>query len=101
MSSYFGDTTLVSTEQFIQERRYLKAASEATITWYRNSFRVFEGALDSTATINARIIELRNRGVKPVSINTWLRCIKAYYLWQGKKWASKHTEFNPTLDTVV
>ena len=74
------------TEQFIQERKYLKAVSEKTLAWYRDSFRVFEGALDSTETINARIVELRKRGVKPVSVNTWLRCVKAYYLWQGKEW---------------
>lgn len=76
----------MSTEQFIRERKYLKAVSDATVAWYRISFRAFEGALDSTAAINARIIQLRDRGVKPVSINTWLRCIKAYYLWQGKTW---------------
>jgi hypothetical protein len=74
------------TEKFIQERKYLKAVSEKTLLWYKDSFRAFEGALDSTETINARIVELRMRGVKPVSVNTWLRCIKAYYLWQGKEW---------------
>jgi len=35
-----------------------------------------------------RICELRERGVKPVSINCWLRGLKAYLLWskeQGHK----------------
>ena len=66
----------MSTERFIQERKYLKAVTPKTLAWYRNSFRAFEGALESAAAINARIVELRERGVKPVSINTWLRCIK-------------------------
>ena len=35
---------------------------------------------------NRRIIELRERGVKPVSVNTYLRCIRAYWEWQGKAW---------------
>lgn len=74
------------TEQFIQERKYLKAVSDKTLAWYKDSFKAFAGALDSTETINARIVEMRKRGVKPVSINTYLRCIKAYYLWQGKEW---------------
>jgi len=74
------------TEQFVKERKYLKAVSETTLAWYRISFKAFEHALDSTETINQRIIELRERGVKPVSINTYLRAVKAYWLWQGKKW---------------
>ena len=43
-------------------------------------------ALDSDDQLKNKIVELRQRGVKPVSINTWLRCVKAYYLWQGKPW---------------
>jgi site-specific recombinase XerD len=33
--------------------------------------------------IKQRIIEIRDRGVSPVSINTWLRCIRAYFRWLG------------------
>lgn len=76
----------MTTELFIQERKYLKAVTDKTLAWYKDSFKAFEGALDSTETIKVRIMELRKRGVKPVSVNTWLRCVKAYYLWQGKEW---------------
>jgi integrase/recombinase XerD len=75
-----------TTENFILERRYLKNVTQKTIIWYGSSFKAFEGALDSTESVKSRIIELRNRGVSPVSVNTYLRCIKAYYRWLGKEW---------------
>jgi integrase/recombinase XerD len=89
------------TEKFIQERKYLKAVSEKTLLWYKDSFRAFEGALDSTETINARVVELRMRCVKPVSVNTWLRCIKAYYLWQGKEWKVSRLKEEQKILTVL
>jgi len=62
-------------EQFIRERMYLKGVSPNTVRWYRDSFRAFQGATDSKSAIVQRIEELTQRGVKPVSINTYLRCI--------------------------
>ena len=89
------------TEKFIQERKYLKAVTDKTLAWYKDSFRAFEGALESTETINARIVELRMRGVRPVSVNTWLRCIKAYYLWQGRDWKVSRRREEQKLLTVL
>lgn len=68
-------------DDFIRERRYLKGVSEKTIMWYKDSFKAFEGSIDSKATIVNRISELKERGVKPISINTYLRCINAYFRW--------------------
>jgi site-specific recombinase XerD len=28
-------------------------------------------------------VELRQRGLKPVSVNTYMRCVKAYFQWKG------------------
>ncbi|HYA17906.1 MAG TPA: hypothetical protein VEF06_10585 [Bryobacteraceae bacterium] len=69
------------TEQFIRERVYLRGVSEKTVAWYRYSFRAFEGALQDKAAIMNRIAELRQRGVSPISVNTYLRCINAYFRW--------------------
>lgn len=66
------------TEDFIKERTYLKGISPNTIAWYRDSFKAFQGATDSKPAIVQRIGELMQRGVKPVSINTYLRCVNAY-----------------------
>ncbi len=67
--------------QFITERRYMKNVSPKTIEWYENSFKAFEGALESKAAIIARITEIRQRGVSAISVNTYLRCVNAYLRW--------------------
>ncbi len=77
-------------ERFIQERVYLKGVSSATVAWYRDSFKAFEGALSSKAEIVARIAALRQRGCKNVSINTWLRCVNAYFAWREKEVGEVH-----------
>lgn len=68
-------------QQFITERHFLKNVTEKTLLWYQHSFKAFDGALDSKAAINARIAELRQRGVSATSVNTYLRCINAYLRW--------------------
>jgi integrase/recombinase XerD len=68
-------------EQFIRERTYLKGVSQNTLHWYRDSFHAFQDATHSKEAIVQRISELMVRGVKAVSINTYLRCINAYLRW--------------------
>lgn len=68
-------------ERFKQERKYLKNVTPKTLAWYQHSFKAFEGALGGKAAVTARITELRERGVSPVSINTYLRCINTYFRW--------------------
>ena len=68
-------------EQFIQGRKYLKAVSPQTLIWYQCSFKAFDGATSSKEAINRRIVELRERGVSPITINSYLRCINAYLRW--------------------
>jgi site-specific recombinase XerD len=68
-------------EQFVQGRKYLKAVSPKTLIWYQCSFKAFDGATSSKEAINRRIVELRERGVSPITINSYLRCINAYFRW--------------------
>jgi integrase/recombinase XerD len=78
-------------ERFKQERQYLKGVSPTTLTWYRHSFQAFgpvlERAYETTADFKGgvmdRIQALRQqgRGNKAVSINTYLRCFKAFLNW--------------------
>jgi site-specific recombinase XerD len=78
-------------ERFKQERQYLKGVSPSTLTWYRHSFQAFgpvlewayESPADFKSGVMARIQELREqgRGNKAVSINTYLRCFKAFLNW--------------------
>jgi len=79
------------TERFVQERRILNNVSPATIQWYRYSLRAFQPVLEAEfesigffrAAVIKRIGELHNqgRGNKAVSINTYLRCLKAFMQW--------------------
>ena len=69
------------TEQFIQERRYLLGVSPRTAIWYQCSFRAFEGAIEGKEEVRQRIVELRQRNVSAITINSYLRCINAYFMW--------------------
>jgi len=78
-------------ERFTKERQFLKGVSPATLGWYESSFKAFapvlERPLKSTAQIKAAVIErivclqTEGRGNKAVSINTYLRCLKAFLRW--------------------
>ena len=69
------------TKDFIQERVYLKGVSLRTVDWYRFSFRAFDGAMDSKQAIIRRIAEIKERGASHITINSYLRCINAYFMW--------------------
>ena len=69
------------TEQFIRERTYFKNVTPKTIAWYRQSFRAFDGAMDSRVAIGDRIARLRTTGVSAISVNTYLRTINAFFRW--------------------
>lgn len=68
-------------DQFIKERLYLKGVSPRTLVWYGCSFKAFAGALESKAQVLERIKEMRDRGVSPVTVNSYLRCLNAYFRW--------------------
>jgi site-specific recombinase XerD len=82
-------------EQFLRERRYLKNVSPKTITWYETSWKSFCAtqppglAMTVIASqdivtrqhLSAFVVALRDRGVRPVTVNTWLRAINAYCRW--------------------
>jgi site-specific recombinase XerD len=68
-------------ERFIQERIYLKNVTPKTIEYYRDSFHAFDGAMESKATVGERITILRNRGLSPISVNSYLRAVNAFFRW--------------------
>jgi integrase/recombinase XerD len=81
-------------DQFLRERRYLKNVSPKTITWYETSWKSFlatqtPGLKGATVApdiltrhhLNAFVVALRDRGVRPVTVNTWLRAINAFCRW--------------------
>jgi integrase/recombinase XerD len=51
------------------------------VLWYRQRFHAFEGAMDGKAAIGERIVRLRKAGLTPVSVNTYLRTLNAFFRW--------------------
>src|SRR5438034_9289641 len=79
------------TERFVQERKILFNVSPATLQWYRYSLKAFQPVLEAefeaTATFKAAVVQrigelqAEGRGNKAVSVNTYLRCLKAFMAW--------------------
>jgi integrase/recombinase XerD len=73
--------------QFITERRYVKNISPATVRWYEDVFKAFGRHLDITSAQTFRrstmegVKALLERGVKPISVRSWLTGIRAYGYW--------------------
>lgn len=70
-----SETSIGGTADFIIERRYLKNVTTKTLAWYSDSFKALDDALESLEGAKSRIVELGKRGVSPISVSIYLRCI--------------------------
>ncbi len=77
-------------QQLLRERKYLRNVSPETIEWYETAWKAFQGSATSCLTdlhalkrsdLEQFIYVLRDRGVKPVTCNTWLRALNAFFRW--------------------
>lgn len=74
-------------DQFVRERVYLKAVTAKTRAWYRTGWVAFvahAGPVDGTVTkanVKAVVIALRDKGLSPRSVNTYLQCVNAFARW--------------------
>lgn len=80
-------------QQFLRERRYLKNVTTKTIVWYETAWQAFQrsrtngssqepnGPLINRSDLQQFVVHLRERGVKPVTCNTWLKAIQAFCRW--------------------
>ena len=75
-------------EQFLKERVYLKAITPKTKLWYLTAWKAFEasqtndGEFRLTKTrLQAFVVLLRDRGLKPRSVNTYLQALNAFARW--------------------
>jgi integrase/recombinase XerD len=80
-------------QQFLRERVYLKNVTPKTRIWYESAWRAFTSAhanrpdrlsgspLITRNDLNHFVVHLRERGVKPVSCNTWVRALNAFCRW--------------------
>ena len=70
------------------ERRYLQNVTPKTLAWYQAAWLAFRRASGgqlpeslTTADLQAFVVSLRDRGVAPVTCNTWLRALNAFGAW--------------------
>ncbi len=74
--------------RFLRERRFLKNVTPKTVIWYETAFQaltrtvVVAGPDDlSKAVLQDFVVGLRERGLSPVSCNTYGKAINAFLVW--------------------
>jgi integrase/recombinase XerD len=86
-------------QQFLRERTYLQNITPKTREWYSHAWRAFTRwqaahPRDSSIThitqrdLQGFVIHLRERGVKPVSCNSWLRAMNSFCRWLHEQGAT-------------
>ena len=75
-------------DQFLKERTYLKNVTDRTLVWYRVAFKNYAAvtaheavALPTKATLQHFVVTLRERGIKPVTCNTYVGAMNAFCGW--------------------
>ena len=73
-------------EQFLAQRRYLRNVTPGTIEWYETAFKALQrkhgvDLVMSKSTLQSFVTALRQRGVKPVSCNTYIKALNAFSRW--------------------
>ena len=74
-------------KQFLNERRYLKNVTDDTIEWYETAWKALQRALNTHApditksSLQQFVIAMRQRGAKPISINTYIKAMNAFCGW--------------------
>ncbi|MGB9236083.1 MAG: tyrosine-type recombinase/integrase [Terriglobales bacterium] len=70
-------------EQFLRERTYLSNVSPRTIEWHEQSLKWLTVEQPTECDLKAIVMNMREAGLKPSSINCRLRSINAYLKWSG------------------
>lgn len=80
-------------QQFLRERTYINNVTASTREWYETAWKAFRTAhasapeRPSSAPLIAKsdlqqfVVHLRERGLKPVTCNTWIRAMNAFCRW--------------------
>ena len=77
---------------FLRERTYVQNVTERTLDWYRTAWKAFlryrsSESFSATAPLISKrdlqgfVIHLRQRGVKPVCCNCYLRALNSFCQW--------------------
>jgi integrase/recombinase XerD len=70
-------------QQFLRERRYLGNISERSIEWYSLAFKWLPNEAPDEPALKECIIRMREGGLKPRSVNSYITAINSYLHWAG------------------
>ena len=74
-------------QDYIQDRKYTRNVSAKTLLWYTDVWRAFgpylntESAQSIRESVRRAVADLLAKGIRPVSVNSWLTGVRAYCLW--------------------
>jgi integrase/recombinase XerD len=73
-------------ERFLKERTYLKNVTPRTLVWYQVAFKNYRKAvgddvLPTRAALQQFVIHERDRGIRPVTVNTYVTAMNAVCAW--------------------
>ena len=83
------NTTLPSFAEYVEDRKYCKNVSLKTISSYQDAWKAFGPHVEPVLASSGRIVDgirsgvahLRAKGLRPVSINSYLTAVRAYLNW--------------------
>ncbi len=72
--------------EFLAQRRYLRNVTPSTIEWYDTAFKALQRTHGPNPPLTRRslqafVVDLRERGVKPISCNTYIKALNAFCRW--------------------
>ncbi|HEY2153168.1 MAG TPA: hypothetical protein VGH34_20330 [Vicinamibacterales bacterium] len=73
-------------QEFLAQRRYLKNVTPSTIEWYETAFKALQHTLGADppltkASLQQFIVSLRQRDVKPIFCNTYIKALNTFCRW--------------------
>lgn len=68
-------------ELFIQEKKYLRNVSPATVQWYRDSLKWLPTPTPDEAILKDFVMRMRAKGLKATSCNCVIRAVNSYLTW--------------------
>ena len=80
-------STSILFRQFLDQRRYLNNVTPSTIEWYETAFKGLQRVHETRdpsltkASLQQFVVSVRQRGVKPISCNTYIKALNAFSLW--------------------
>ena len=81
--------SIPSFSDYVEDRRYVKNVSPKTIAWLQDAWKPFGPYLAPVLAsggrigdgLKAAVTTLLERGTRPVSVNSYLTCVRAYLNW--------------------